>query len=128
MFEQHREEFVSNVNSLCDIAHADLFELIKINEDRIFFTAPKPVRPNHLPGVVKKLTKNQKMQALKNFRRSNDELPMLHPKLLRCHYEPPQENLPCESMVLHEYLPMLIANAQFEINKLYRETIFLIQS
>lgn len=36
VFAQHRQEFVTQLDILFDIAHADALQLMKINEDRMF--------------------------------------------------------------------------------------------
>src|SRR5215469_6415330 len=59
VFEQRRQEFVTNLDKLLDIAHADALQLIKINEDKIFLQRQRePGSPGNLSGVDKKLTEN----------------------------------------------------------------------
>ncbi|CAG9793804.1 unnamed protein product [Diatraea saccharalis] len=68
VFKQRRQEFLSNLNNLFDIAHVDALQLIKINEDRVFLQRQRePGRPGHLAGVDKKLTEKEEKTRLRNI-------------------------------------------------------------
>lgn len=68
VFVQRRQEFVVNLNNLFDIAHADVLQLIKINEDRIFLERQRePGRPGYLAGVDKKLAEKEEKMRLRNI-------------------------------------------------------------
>ncbi|GBN46531.1 hypothetical protein AVEN_193051-1 [Araneus ventricosus] len=59
VFKQ-QQEFVSNLDNLFDIAHADALQLMKIEEDRMFLQCQRePGRPGHL-GEVNKKTDRQR--------------------------------------------------------------------
>ncbi|GBN84778.1 hypothetical protein AVEN_26963-1 [Araneus ventricosus] len=57
VFKRRQQEFVSNLDNLFDIAHADALQLMKIEEDRMFLQRQREQgRPSHLGGVDKKRT------------------------------------------------------------------------
>ncbi|GBN77094.1 hypothetical protein AVEN_101508-1 [Araneus ventricosus] len=57
VFKRRQQEFLSNLDNLFDIAHADALQLMKIEEGRMFLQRQsEPDRPGHLGGVDKKLT------------------------------------------------------------------------
>ncbi|GBM63821.1 hypothetical protein AVEN_262707-1 [Araneus ventricosus] len=65
VFKPRQQEFVSNLDNLFDIAHADALQLMKIEEDRMFSQRQRqPVRPAHLGGVDKKLTDEEERARL----------------------------------------------------------------
>lgn len=102
VFEQRRQEFLSNLDNLFDIAHADALQLIKINEDRIFLEHQrKPGRPGHLAGVDKKLTEKEEKARLRNIeeeKRRAKYFSSLAPSTSS--YEPPQENSSSDSEII----------------------------
>lgn len=66
VFKQRRQEFVTNLDNLFDIAHADALNLIKINEDKFFLQRQRePGRPGHLGGVDKKGTNKEERVRLR---------------------------------------------------------------
>ncbi|CAH1647379.1 unnamed protein product [Spodoptera littoralis] len=67
-----RQEFVTDLDNLFDIAHADALKLIKIDEDRIFLQRQRePGRPGHLAGVDKKLADKEEKSRLRNIEEQN---------------------------------------------------------
>ncbi|GBP39613.1 hypothetical protein EVAR_26696_1 [Eumeta japonica] len=66
---ERRQEFITSLDNLFDIAHADALQLIKINEDRIFLERQRePGRPSHLAGVDKKLSDKEEKLRLRNIK------------------------------------------------------------
>lgn len=121
VFEQRRQEFVTNLGNLFDIAHADALQLIKINEDRIFLQRQRePGRPGHLAGVDKKLTDKEEKTRLRNIeeqKRRAKYYSSLTPSTSS--YEPLQENLSFDSeiMDLQENLLFPSESTQSNTNK-----------
>lgn len=111
VFEQRRQEFVTNLDNLFDIAHAEALQLIKINEDRTFLQRQRePGRPGHLAGVDKKLTEKEEKTHLRNIeeqKRRAKYFSSLTP--LTSSYELLQENSSSESEIvdLQENVPFL---------------------
>lgn len=111
VFEQRRQEFVTNLDNLFDIAHADALQLIKIAEDRIFLQRQRePGRPGHLAGVDKKQTQKEEKAHLRNVeeqKRRAKYFSSLAPSTSS--YDPLQESISSDSelMDLQENLPNL---------------------
>lgn len=98
VFEQRRQEFLSNLNNLFDIAHADALQLIKINEDKIFLQRQRePGRPGHLAGVDKKLSGKEEKTRLRNIEEEKRRAKYFASLTPSTSYEPPQENSDSES-------------------------------
>lgn len=102
VFEQRRQEFVSNLNNLFDIAHADALQLIKINEDKIFLQRQRePGRPGHLAGVDKKLTDKEertRLRIIEEEKRRAKYFSSLAPSTSSC--EPPLEKSSSDSEII----------------------------
>lgn len=116
VFEQRRQEFVTNINNLFDIAHANALHLIKINEDRVFLQRQRePGRPGHLAGVDKKLTEMEERVSLRNIqeqKRRATYLASITPPTSS--HEPLPENSSSNSEIteLQEHLPIPVENKQ----------------
>lgn len=116
VFEQRRQEFVTNINNLFDIAHADALQLIKINEDKIFLQRQRePGRPGHLAGVDKKLTEKEEKASFRNIqeqKRRATYLASITPSTSS--HEPLQETSSSDSEItdLQEDLPIPIESKQ----------------
>lgn len=101
-FKQRREEFLSNLNNLFDIAHADALQLININEDRVFLQRQRePGRPGHLAGVDKKLSEKEEKTRRRNIeveKRRTKYFSSLAPSTSS--YEQPQETSSSDSEIM----------------------------
>jgi len=121
VFEQRRQEFVTNLDKLFDIAHADALQLIKINEDKIFLQRQRePGRPGNLAGVDKKLTEKEKKARLRNIEEQKRRAKYFSSLTLSTSsYEPLQENLSSDSeiMDLQENLPIPTESTPPDTNK-----------
>lgn len=61
VFKQRQQKFTYNLYNLFDIAHADAFQLIKIEEDKIFLQHQRETgRVGYMGGVDKKLSDKEK--------------------------------------------------------------------
>ncbi|GBM37970.1 hypothetical protein AVEN_171160-1 [Araneus ventricosus] len=66
VFKWRQQEFLSNLDNLFDIAHADALQLMKIEEDRLLLQRQRePGRPDHLGGVDKKRTDKEERAQLR---------------------------------------------------------------
>ncbi|GBO33824.1 hypothetical protein AVEN_203370-1 [Araneus ventricosus] len=66
VFKQRQQEFISNLDNLFDIAHADVLQFMKIEEDRMFLQHQRePGRPGHLGGVDRKQTDKEERVRLR---------------------------------------------------------------
>lgn len=121
VFEQRRREFLSELNNLFDIAHADALKLIKINEDRVFLQRQRePGRPGHLAGVDKKLTDREEKSRLRNIeeeKRRAKYFSSLAPSTSS--YEPQQElsDSDPEAMDLQEDRPSSLTGTSSQSDK-----------
>lgn len=93
VFERRQQEFVSNLDNLFDIAHADALQLMKIEEDRMFLQRQRePGRPGHLGGVDKKLAKKEERARLRAVKEENRRIKYVSTSTSSASYEPLQED------------------------------------
>ncbi|GBO27657.1 hypothetical protein AVEN_215867-1 [Araneus ventricosus] len=89
VFKRRQQEFVSNLNNLFDIAHADALQLMKIEEDRMFLQRQRePGRPGHLGGVDKKLTDKEEKARLRVVKEENRRMKYVYASTSSASYEP----------------------------------------
>ncbi|GBL91888.1 hypothetical protein AVEN_172798-1 [Araneus ventricosus] len=84
VFKRRQQEFLSNLDNLFDIAHADALQLMKIEEDRLFLQRQRePGRPGHLGGVDKKRTDKEERARLRVVKKKVGEsnmFPLQNPR------------------------------------------------
>ncbi|GBM30456.1 hypothetical protein AVEN_157186-1 [Araneus ventricosus] len=75
IFRRLQNEFEESLDNLFDIAHADAFQLIKIEEDKIFLLRLRGIgRESYLGGIDKKLSeKYEKMLEKKKIEEKRRE-------------------------------------------------------
>ncbi|GBN42059.1 hypothetical protein AVEN_218863-1 [Araneus ventricosus] len=93
VFKRRQQEFISNLDNLFDIAHADALQLMKIEEDRIFLQRKRePGRPGRLGGVDKKRTDKKERARLQVAKEENWRLKYVSASKSSASYEPLQED------------------------------------
>ncbi|GBN54644.1 hypothetical protein AVEN_59407-1 [Araneus ventricosus] len=93
VFKRRQQEFVSNLDNLLDIAHADALQLMKIEEDRMFLQRQRePGRPGHLGGVNKKLTDKEERAGLRDVKEENRRIKYVSASKSSASYEPLRED------------------------------------
>lgn len=79
IFKRREKEFEDSLDNLFDIAHADAFQLIKIEEDKLFLLRQRePGRVGYLGGIDKKLSEKEEKvrekQEKEEKRREKDKI------------------------------------------------------
>ncbi|GBN91210.1 hypothetical protein AVEN_52975-1 [Araneus ventricosus] len=70
--EENERNFISDLNNLFDIAHANALEIIKIEEDRKFLLSQRePGRRGYLMGIDMKLAKREERVLLRVIEQGN---------------------------------------------------------
>ncbi|GBL78846.1 hypothetical protein AVEN_48839-1 [Araneus ventricosus] len=93
VFKRRQQEFVSNLDNLFAIAHADALQLMKIEEGRIFLQRQRePGRPGHLGGVDKKLTDKEERARFRAVKEENRRIKYVSASKSSASYEPLQED------------------------------------
>ncbi|GBN61840.1 hypothetical protein AVEN_210313-1 [Araneus ventricosus] len=93
VFKRRQQEFISNLDNLFDIAHAVAFQLMEIEEDRMFLQRQRePGRPGHLGGVDKKLTDIEERARLRVVKEENRRIKYVSASTSSAPYEPLQKD------------------------------------
>jgi len=94
VFKQRQQAFTYKLYNLFDIAHADAFQLIKIEEDKIFLKHQRePGRVGYLGGVDKKLSDKEKRAQLRATEEENRRMKYLSASTSLVSNEPVEDNL-----------------------------------
>ncbi|GBM66523.1 hypothetical protein AVEN_246925-1 [Araneus ventricosus] len=115
VFKRRQHEFVSNLDNLFDIAHADALQLMKIEEDRMFLQRQRePGRPGYLVRVDKKLTDKEERARLRVVKEENRRIKYVSASTSSASYEPLQEDssLTSSENIDSEYFPTLIESSE----------------
>jgi hypothetical protein len=115
VFKRRREEFVSNLDNLFDIAHADALKLMNIEEDRMFLQRQRePGRAGHLGGVDKKMARKEERARLRALKEYNRRMKYVSTSTSSASYEPLQEDSSSNSSanIDSENFPTLIKSSE----------------
>ncbi|GBM31899.1 hypothetical protein AVEN_183297-1 [Araneus ventricosus] len=118
VFNRRQQEFISNLDNLFDISHADALQLMKIEEDRMFLQRQRePGR--HLGGVDKDLTAKEERARLRVVKEENRRIKYVSASKSSASYEPLQEDFSSNSSenIDSEDFPTLIESSELGTSK-----------
>jgi len=124
VFKQRQQKFTDNLNNLFDIAHADAFQLIKIEEDKIFLQQQRETgRVGYLGGVDKKLSDKEKRAQLRVTEEENRRIKYFSALTSLVSNEPLEDDsfsIYEENIDSQDYQPTTIENTQPETREILR--------
>ncbi|GBN09789.1 hypothetical protein AVEN_160265-1 [Araneus ventricosus] len=115
VFKRRQQEFVSSLDNLFDIAHANALQLMKIEEDRMFWKYQRESgRPGHVGGVNKKLTDKEERARLRVVKEENRRIKYVSASKSSASCEPLQEDSSSNSSenIDSEDFPTLIESSE----------------
>lgn len=124
VFKQRQQKFTDNLDNLFDIAHADAFQLIKIEEDKIFLQQQRETgRVGYLGGVDKKLSDKEKRAQLRETEEENRRIKYFSALTSLVSNEPVEDDsfsISEENIDSQDYQPTTIENTQPETGEILR--------